>query len=230
MTRFREPINGILHFGALLVSLLGTGYLLGLSAQQPLKQLTLGIYGLCMSLTFLASTAHHLIHGPRRLEEWFLKLDHAAIFLFIAGTYTPVTMHLLPVTARWPVLGIVWTIAVLGVLYKLIVFKVPEDLSTPPDRLSTLAYVLMGWVIVFQAPALLQSLSGTGLILGLLGGMFYTVGGIILTTQSFDFAPGLLGHHEIWHLFVIGGTVCLYLLICWDVVPSTLAHLAPALA
>lgn len=223
MTRFREPTNGLLHFGALLASLLGTGFLLGLAARQPLKQVTLAIYGLCMALTFLASTAHHLLHAPRHWEEWLLKLDHAAIFLFIAGTYTPVAMYLLSNPARWQVLATVWTMAVLGVWYKLVAFRVPEDLSAPPDRLSTLVYVLMGWVIVFHLPTLRQTVSTNGMILAALGGMLYTIGGVILTTRSFDYAPGWLGHHEIWHLCVIGGTICLYLLICWDVVPSTLA-------
>jgi hemolysin III len=230
VSSFREPMNGLLHFGALMTSLVATGFLLGQTVRYPDKLLTLGIYGLCMSLTFLASSAHHLVHADRRTEEWLLKLDHAAIFLYIAGSYTPITVTLLPDPVRWQFLTVVWLIAAAGVAYKLVVFKAPADLSDPPDRLSVAVFVIMGWLIVWQFPALMAQLNEGALRLGLLGGAFYTLGGVILTSKAFDFWPGLLGHHEIWHVCVIGGSVCIYLLIYWHVLPVRAALLAIGLA
>jgi hemolysin III len=115
--------------------------------------------------------------------------------------------------------------AAIGIAYKLVFFQTPDDISAPPDRLSTFIYVLMGWTIATQIPALLQALPRNGLLLAVLGGVIYTIGGVILTTRAFDFWPGRLGHHEIWHLCVIAGAVCFYLLIYWHVLPVQTALL-----
>ncbi|MBC7543457.1 MAG: hemolysin III family protein [Candidatus Sericytochromatia bacterium] len=218
-TYFREPVNGLLHFSALLASLLATGFMLGLVAHEPAKLVTIGIYGLGMCLTFLASTAHHWVRSTPKRELLLLKLDHAAIYLFIAGTYTPIAWHLLPAPGRVYFLTVVWLIAVGGIVHKMLFFKTPADITDPPDRVSVILYVLMGWMIVFEISPLMQALHGEGLALVGVGGAFYTLGGLIVTTKAFDVAPGTFGHHELWHVLVIGGTACLYMFIFWHVLP-----------
>ena len=217
---FREPVNGMLHFSALLFSLLAIGFMLGVVVHDTTKLVTVGIYGMGMCLTFLASTAHHWVRSTPDREFLLLKLDHAAIYLFIAGTYTPIVWLLLPSPGRVWLLITVWLLAVVGIAHKMIFFKKPAAITDPPDRTSVILYVLLSWMIVFEIGPLMQALHGEGLMLVGLGGACYTLGGLIVTTKAFDWAPDIFGHHEIWHVLVIGGTACLYLFIYWHVLPA----------
>lgn len=208
--RFRDPVNGLMHGVALLLSLVGTAVLVWIHQADGLRALTTAVYGLSMCGCFLASTLHHLVRGSRRLEMRLLRLDHAAIFPFIAGTYTPVCMHLIPGPSGRALLAVVWAIALGGVVYKLAFAKEPASVEDPPELGATLVYVAMGWLIVWKFPEIMAHSQGLSYGLAVAGGLAYTLGGVILSRRLFDWWPGRLGHHEIWHACVMVGAACLY--------------------
>ena len=216
MKRFRDPFNGFSHLGALILSLVGTFILLGLTRPDPWRMFATAVYGLSMSASFLTSTMHHLIKGDRTLEIRLWKLDHAAIYPFIAGTYTPICLYMLPGRSGFGLLIVVWILAVLGMVYKLALSRPPQSVKDPPDLRSTLIYVAMGWLILWKIAALTSHSVGLSLILAVVGGFLYTMGGVILSFRLFDFWPDRFGHHEIWHLFVIAGASCFYGYIYWN--------------
>lgn len=210
MKRLRDPFNGVSHFAALILSLVGTFVLIWKTQQDPLRMGMLGVYGLSMAGCFLSSTLHHSIRGRRTLEIGLLKLDHAAIYPFIAGTYTPIFLLLIPSPTSYALLLAVWIVAVAGVLYKLFFSRDPENVDDPPELGSTLVYLAMGWTIAWRLPELISHSKGTSFSLVIAAALFYSIGGLILSFRWFDFWPGRFGHHELWHLFVIAGASCFY--------------------
>lgn len=209
-SNLRDPVNGALHGVALLLSILGTAFLVWSFRADVVRALTTTVYGLTMCGCFLASTLHHLFKGSRAAEMRLLKLDHAAIYPFIAGTYTPVCVHLIPGPMGLVLLAVVWGIALAGIIYKLAFAREPERVDDPPELGSTLLYVAMGWLIVWQVAEVLAHSRGLTFVLAGLGGLAYTVGGIILSRRLFDWWPGRWGHHEIWHVCVMIGAACFY--------------------
>lgn len=207
---FREPVNGLMHLAGLVLSIIATVALVARVGGDPLRALSSVIYGVTMCGCFLASSMHHLFRGSRATEMRLLRIDHAAIYPFIAGSYTPVCLQLLPGLSGRVLLGVVWVIAIVGVVYKLAFARDPARVEDPPDLASTMLYVAMGWLSVTQGPAILAHSHGSSIILGIIGGISYTVGGLILSRRWLDFWPGKLGHHEIWHVCVLIGAACLY--------------------
>lgn len=163
------------------------------------------IYGSTLVLMYLASTLYHSIQQPR-LKYIFRVVDHVAIFFLIAGTYTPFTLVTLQSTRGWVLFGVIWGLAVLGIFYK--VFFINRH-----PVISTIFYVLMGWLIVFSIGDLLQNLPRGGLILLGTGGLCYTVGIIFYAGRERLFM------HAIWHLFVLGGSTCHYFAVLFYVLP-----------
>lgn len=150
------------------------------------------IFGATMALLYLASTLYHAA-PPGRLKGILRRLDHSAIFLLIAGTYTPFTLGVLEGGWGWSLFGVVWGIAAVGVLLKL---------SAGPrfPGLSSAMYVAMGWMILIAVRPLWQNVAGWGIALLVLGGLAYTLG------VAFYLAKGLRYSHFIWHLFVLAGS------------------------
>lgn len=194
---------------AALLSVAGLGWLLWSAWGEFGKWLSLLIYGLSLILLFTASS---LLHGARVNETvrmWLNRLDHAAIFLLIAGTYTPIIYHFADASWRWPVLGLVWLVAAVGMGQKLVSRRIHGFLNVS-------IYLLLSWggaVPLFLAFNLAARMSRPGHFLLLGGGLIYTLGFVIYYWQWPDPRPGLFGHHEIWHFFVIGGSLCHYLFI-----------------
>ena len=163
------------------------------------------IFGVSMVLLYLASTLYHSFTN-QRIKDILKIFDHAAIYLLIAGTYTPFTLIPLHGTVGWIIFGIVWGLAFLGILLKIFFvkrFKV----------LSTLCYLLMGWFAVVMIDPLLSSIHIYGLYWLIAGGLFYTVGAIFYLLQRLPY------HHAIWHLFVIAGSVAHFIVILNYVLP-----------
>ncbi|SDX35789.1 PAQR family membrane homeostasis protein TrhA [Salimicrobium album] len=151
------------------------------------------VYGATMLLLFLSST---LVHSfPQgKIKDLFEIFDHASIYLFIAGTYTPILLIALGGKLGWTLFGIVWGAALVGVVFK--IFFVKKFVV-----LSTLIYVLMGWMIVIAWDALTASLAPGGVIFLVAGGLAYTVGALFYVWRGFTH------HHMIWHLFVLAGAI-----------------------
>lgn len=207
---FRDPVNGFLHLGALLASLVAGAALLWACRADGLKLAAVAVYVLGMAGCFLGSTLHHLVRGERALEMRLLRWDHAAIYPFIAGTYTPVCLLLLPRGPGLALLAAVWAIAAAGMVYKLGFAPEPASVDDPPPAVDTALYVAMGWLIVFQLGELVARAKGGTLGLAVAGGLAYSIGGAILSRRWLDLVPGRFGHHEVWHLCVIAGAACFY--------------------
>ena len=185
--------------GAVLITLAaihGNGWELGAAI----------VFGIALLLLYLASTLYHAIQHP--VAKGRLKVfDHCAIYLLIAGTYTPFTLIGLRGTLGWWLFGIIWTLALAGVVFKLF--------YTGRFRgLSTAIYVAMGWLVVIAIGPVAAALDAWTLGWIIAGGVFYTLGTFFYMRESIPYA------HAIWHLFCIAGSVCHYVAVLAQVVPA----------
>jgi hemolysin III len=211
-----EPVNALTHLLGAVAALGGALLLAYLTWGQTGKMVSLVLYGLCMTFLYAAST---LLHGAKLSEmnrERLNRLDHAAIFLMIAGTYTPIIYNLFPDSWRWPTLIGYWLVALGGILYK--TFN-----SHIHNAFNKIIYPLISWGGV--VPALLASreqmvVSIDGLALLLAGGLIYMAGFVVYYRQRPDPWPNVFGHHEIWHLFVLAGSFCHFLFMLFYIGPT----------
>ncbi len=173
--------------------------LAALSSANPLKQCGLLVFGASMVAVYAASTIYHAI-SDRRLKDLARVADHSAIFLMIAGTYTPLTLTFLEGSTRTLLFSVVWGLALVGIVGRLCQPK-------QSNVFSTVVYLLMGWSAVVAAGPLLQAMPTGCQALILTGGLWYTLGVAFYMRDDLPYA------HAIWHLFVMAGTVCHYLAI-----------------
>lgn len=152
------------------------------------------VYGTTLVLLYLASTLYHSLPKGKG-KDVFEIFDHSAIYLLIAGSYTPLSLVGVRGALGWTMFGIIWGICVLGILFK--VFFVKKFVL-----LSTILYIVMGWFIVIGIKPLMATMSGISILFLVLGGVLYTVGTIFYVWR------GMKYHHAIWHLFVLGGSIC----------------------
>jgi hemolysin III len=159
------------------------------------------VFGATLVVLYLASTCYHASPAGR-LKEWLRRVDHAAIYLLIAGTYTPFTLGVLRGAWGWSLFGIVWGAAAVGVCTKMI-----SGVRYP--RVSTAIYLLMGWLIVVAAAPLLHTMPTRGIQWLVLGGALYTLGVPL-------FAAGRIRYnHLAWHVFVLAGSTCHFVAVMW---------------
>lgn len=197
-----EVANSLSHGAGLLVSLIATPPLLIRASQQANTGFVIGsaVFALTMILLYLSSMLYHGL--PKgRAKRLFQVIEHSAIFLLIAGTYTPFTLGVLQGAWGWTLLALIWCLAATGVI-----LKVSNRLYHPV--LSTGLYLLMGWLIVIAVNPLWLNLPTPGLIWLASGGLAYTVGVAFFTADSY-----LRYSHFVWHLFVMAGTTCHYIAI-----------------
>ena len=157
------------------------------------------IYGACLVLLYLFSTLYHSIIN-KRAKRVLRIFDHASIYILIAGTYTPFALTILRNHGGWIIFGVVWVAAVIGITIK--VFFTGKF-----EVVSTIVYVVMGWLIVFYLKTLIANLPTAGVVLLVSGGIIYTLGAVLFL---FDKIPY---NHAIWHLFVLAGSTCHFLCI-----------------
>ena len=196
----REEVASLLtHAAGVVFSIVALAVMMFLSGGEPLKLVSSFIFGISLILLYSSSTLYHFFTSPR-WKARFQILDHACIYLLIAGSYTPVTLITLKGASGWWLFGIVWTFAIVGVLIKTL-RKGKKD-----HWLSTLLYLAMGWLIIFAFGPLLRNLpmAGVGWLVagGFAGGFAYTLGIVFYAWNRLPF------NHAIWHLFVLGGSVC----------------------
>ncbi|WP_211576725.1 PAQR family membrane homeostasis protein TrhA [Methylophaga nitratireducenticrescens] len=188
----------------LTAALIGTPFLIARAVHQGETAFVVGVSIFCatMILLYLGSTLYHALPAGKA-KRVFLRIELSAIFLLIAGTYTPFTFGVLKGAWGWALFGVIWGLATVG-----IVLKVFEKQQHP--ILSTSLYLLMGWVIVIAIDPLLENLPTAGLIWLIAGGLSYTVGVAFFATDS-----KLKYGHFIWHLFVLTGTTCHFFAVLW---------------
>lgn len=198
---FKEPFNTLSHMLGVVLALAATVLLQVVTDGGALARVALALFGVSSVLLFTASTLLHAIRAGVTRETWLRRLDHGAIFLLIAGSYTPVVLIAMqPAYAAWgwALFGIVWAAAVAGIVFKLFWIDAPRWLSTS-------LYLIMGWLVVIAIVPVVRSLGGAGTGWLAAGGLFYTVGAVIYATKKPDPFPQVFGYHEIWHLFVLAG-------------------------
>ena len=208
-------MNTLTHFVGALAALVGTIVLVLLTREDTPKMVSLIVYGVSMVILYATSTVFHGIKLPQERRFWLNRLDHVAVFLLIAGTYTPIVYNLFPEDYRWFVLAAVWLVALIGMAYKLFSKRIH-------GLINASIYPMMAWagvlpaLLVYRIEPIVPP-GGVGLLL--LGGFIYMAGFVIYYRKWPDPWPNVLGHHEIWHLLVMGGSLCHYLFMLLYVVP-----------
>ena len=204
-----ELLNSISHGIGAALSLAGVIVLLVLASMaahvDPWKIAGISLYGVTLVLLYTASTLYHGVRHPR-LKRAFQQLDHCAIYLLIAGTYTPFLLVNMRSPTGWTLFAIVWSLALAGIACKL---AWPHRFSV----LRVMIYLVMGWLIVFASGELSASLPTLGIALLAAGGITYTLGVIFFAASAIPF------NHAIWHLFVLGGSTCHYFAVYAAVLP-----------
>lgn len=209
----REPINTLTHLVGAILSLFGliamvvkTIYMGG----TVLHIASVIIFGISMILLYSASTTYHMVLANEKVISFLRRLDHSMIFVLIAGTYAPFCLISLNGLTGWVMFSIVTFVALCGILFKLIWFKCPRWLSTS-------LYIALGWVIIIASAPLADIISVNGLLILIIGGLFYTIGGVIYALKPKFLSFKNWGFHEIFHIFIMLGTLshflCVYLFV-----------------
>ena len=229
-----ERWNFITHFTAFVASVLFSAWIMSAFArdQGALMIVSSGLFCLSMMTLYAASSLYHLAKDERRKRR--LKVfDHSAIFVLIAGTYSPFTLAGIGGAWGWSLFGVIWGLAVLGVTLKAVAYGLWLPLPPPPpvdhlhaahepirrmprglSALSLVVYLAMGWLIVIAIAPLWRSLSPGGLAWLFAGGACYTVGAAFYGWRSLRF------HHAVWHLWVMAGSACHVAAVLWHVIPG----------
>lgn len=197
----KEPVNSLTHFAGILVAIAATVLLQVVTQGGALARVSLALFGASSILLYTASTLLHAIRTDIAKETWLRRLDHGAIFVLIAGSYTPVVLIAMQpdfAVWGWVLFGVVWAAAVAGIVFKLLWIGAPRWLSTA-------LYLLMGWLVIVALGPVVRSLGPTNTWWLAAGGLFYTVGAVIYATKRPNPFPRVFGYHEIWHLFVLAG-------------------------
>lgn len=197
----RDPVSGLTHLAGAGLAVAGLVLLLveSCAPARPWHIVAFSLFGATAIGLYLASTCYHLIpYGEKRtprLRQW----DHIMIFFLIAGTYTPICLIPLRGPWGWSLFGVVWGLALAGLVLKLFWMRAPRWLSTG-------TYVVMGWLVLVGIYPLVKALSAGALAWLVAGGLFYTVGGVIYGLKRPNPWPGRFGFHEIFHILVMCGT------------------------
>ncbi len=201
-----ELSHAISHGIGVLVSVLALYLMLQQTSDTDVwRQISSWVFGLSLILLYASSTLYHSVHY-QNYKLWLRKLDHSAIFILIAGTYTPFTLVSLRENWGWWLFALVWGIALAGVILKLFT-------GAKYQKLSIALYLIMGWIVIVAIDPMLTHVPAAGLGWLLAGGLFYS-GGVLFYVQK-----TLFMHHLIWHLFVLAGSICHILAVYWYVLP-----------
>ncbi len=210
----REPINALTHLiGAILSFIALVAMIVKVSLDNPstLGIIAVTIFGISLILLYATSATYHLVISSDPVIKFLQRLDHSMIFILIAGSYTPFCLIALQGWSGWVLFFVIVAIAICGVTFKMAWFNCPRILSTS-------IYIIMGWMAIFVFQPLLNSLSATGLALLVFGGILYTVGGIIYALKPKWLEFKTFGHHEIFHIFILLGSLCHFLCIYFFVI------------
>jgi hemolysin III len=208
----KPRLRGVFHQWAFVVSLFA-GVFLVLRATTTLATVAAAVYAAGVSGLFGVSALYHRITWRPNVRRWLRQLDHAMIFVLIAGTYTPVGLLVLKGGLGVTVLALVWGGAIAGITLNLV-----RDV---PKWLAAIVYVALGWVAVVTMPQLLERMGVAGVVLIVLGGLVYSVGALVYATRRPNPVPAVFGYHEVFHLLVIAGVAFHFAAITMVVLAGT---------
>lgn len=204
-TKLEENLNAVSHGLGALLGIAGLVLLLVFQDQENNFSLfSVLVYGISLIILFTASTLYHSVNDEKK-KHYYRIVDHISIYLLIAGTYTPVTLIALQNSLGWELFWIVWIIAAIGTVMKLF-------FTGKYDTLSTLLYLVMGWLIIFDFENLSNYIGSNGVLLLFAGGLCYTLGIVFYVVERIPY------NHVIWHLFVLGGAICHFFMIFFFVI------------
>ena len=210
ITKVKDPGSALTHFIAMILAIIAAIPLLSKAGHDSghMRISALAIFILSMIGLYAASTIYHTLDISPKINKLLRKIDHMMIFILIAGTYTPVCMIVLGDKTGWTMLTLVWGIAIVGILINALWI-------TCPKWFSSLIYIAMGWVCILAITKILSSMPRAGFMWLLAGGIIYTIGGIIyaLKLPIFNNRHKNFGSHEIFHLFVMGGSMCHFIVM-----------------
>lgn len=200
LSRAKEPFNTWSHAAGVLLGIPGLITLLSLAGDDAKRTFCFAVYGASVIVLYLASSLFHGLHLSPAWEERFRRFDHIAIFLLIAGSYTPICLITLDGALGWTVFCVIWAIAVAGILMKMF-------LPFFPAWATAAIYVGMGWFGAITFLPLTEVVPAAGIAWLVAGGLVYTAGAVIYALERPNPYPLVFGHHEIFHLFVLGGSI-----------------------
>lgn len=204
-TPFEEKLNATTHALGVLFGILALVLLIVFDNQKtPWSLFSVIIYGISIIVLFAASTFYHAVKSEKR-KHYFRIVDHISIYLLIAGTYTPVCLISIEQSLGWTLFFAVWGIAAFGVILKLF-------FTGRFEVFSTLLYLIMGWLIVFDFTSLSEAIGSDGILFIFAGGLAYTVGIIFYAVEKIPY------NHVIWHLFVLAGAIFHFFMIFFYVI------------
>jgi hemolysin III len=212
LNKLREPVNGLTHLFTAIAAAGGLIALLVVGWGDPGKGVSLAVYGVSVILLFASSATYHLVKARPQVIETLRKFDHSAIYLLIAGTYTPFCFNMMTGFWQWGLLTIVWSLALIGIVTKIFIIRAPRWVSAG-------IYLLMGWLCIIALNEMLTALPVGALTWLAIGGIIYTLGAVVYMTKIFDFFPGKFGFHEVWHIFVILGALAHFIAVLVYVAP-----------
>ncbi len=191
-----EIANSVTHGVGAGLAIAGLAVLVVLAVRygDPWQIVSVSIFGASLVILYSASTLYHAVQQPR-LKSVLRKLDHASIYLLIAGTYTPFLLISLRGPTGWTLLAVVWIMATLGVLWKMF-------FTGRFEVIATIVYILMGWMGVVAVRDMLANVPPAGILFLFAGGIVYTLGVIFYAIEKIPY------NHAVWHLFVLGGSIC----------------------
>ena len=204
--KLRDPISGLTHLGAAILALAGLIALIIINWGESTKLTSVIIYGVTLIAMFSASATYHMTISSPKVIEILRKVDHSAIYLLIAGTYTPFCINAFSGFWKWGLLSIIWSLAIIGVGIKVFIIRAPRWVNAG-------IYLVMGWLIVAAAGEMANTLPANVLTWLIVGGVIYTLGAVVYITKKMDFVPNIFGFHEVWHIFVILAAAAHYISI-----------------
>lgn len=199
---FREPISGLTHLIGALLSIAALWKLISMASHSCniWYIVSFVIFGISLILLYSSSAVYHLVKSSPRIIQNLRRLDHAMIYVLIAGSYTPFCLGPLRGTMGFYFLAATWLIAFLGILFSIFYIKAPRWIAAS-------LYLGMGWAAAVIIKPLWHTLSHGALIWLVIGGFFYSLGSLIYIFKWPNPFPGIFGFHEIWHIFVLAGSL-----------------------
>lgn len=208
----RDPISGLTHLIGALLAVLATVLLIlrSVNPAMPWHIVTFSIFGGGMILLYTASTLYHWLPVSEKWIQVLRRVDHSMIFFYIAATYTPICLIPLRGPWGWSIFGVIWGLALGGIGMKIFWLHAPRWFSTA-------IYLAMGWLVLVGIYPLVQNLSAGAIAWLVAGGVVYSMGAVIYALKWPNPIPKRFGFHEIFHLFVIGGSACHFVVMYWYV-------------
>lgn len=209
MTKYiKEPINSLTHLTGAVLSLIALVFMIykAVLNNSTFQIVSASIFGASMILLYTASTVYHWVFSSEKLYTILRKIDHSMIYILIAGTYTPICLNTLRGPVGYTLISIIWALALIGIIMKFYWLNAPR-------WLYTLFYLILGWMAIFFIVPIYKSIALPGFIFLIAGGLFYTIGATIYATKLPFLKTKYFGFHEIFHIFIILGSLSHFLMI-----------------